>query len=114
MTYADPVPAGMDASFYDELGPGYYLSPEKLEGDYATVRFRRELGILRRFCARGSVLDVGCSTGAFLYQVEKHFPDAYCRTGLEVSSAAVRHARSRGIDVIEDSLVTHEFGDRRF
>src|SRR6266511_3230345 len=63
MVYANPVEAELaSGKFYDRLGMAFYLSPDKLEGDYAPVRFERELRLVRRFCQAGDVLDVGCST----------------------------------------------------
>ena len=69
MLYANPVPAKFaSGQFYDQTGADYYLSPAKLESDYAAVRFERELRLFRKYCAGGAVLDVGCSSGAFLCQ----------------------------------------------
>src|ERR1700753_4039296 len=66
MIYMNPVPAEMATGlFYDRAG-SEYLSPEKLESDYAEVRFERELRLFRKYCRKGAVLDVGCSSGAFL------------------------------------------------
>src|SRR6516164_2266817 len=64
-------------AFYEQLAEPFYLSADKLESDYSPVRFARELNLFRRFCRSGSVLDVGCSTGAFLYQLKTQFPGAY-------------------------------------
>src|SRR5215467_8806682 len=75
MIYANPVAAEFaSAEAYQELGKEYYLSPAKLESDYAEVRFARELRLFRRYCSGGGVLDVGCSTGAFLFQLTNRFP----------------------------------------
>jgi 2-polyprenyl-3-methyl-5-hydroxy-6-metoxy-1,4-benzoquinol methylase len=114
LAYADPLPPEAAPEHYDRLGRPYYLSPDKLQGDYASVRFNRELRLLRRHCPRGDVLDVGCSTGAFLHQLQRRFPGDYQATGIEVSTAALEHARSQGLQVIADSLLTHDFADRRF
>ncbi len=114
MVHLDPLPSGMDETFYDQIGRPYYLSPDKLEGDYASVRFERELKLLRHHVPHGRLLDVGCSTGAFLHQLRARFPRDYVATGIEVSHAAIEFARSRGLEVIEESLLTHDFGDRRF
>ncbi|MCC6235689.1 MAG: class I SAM-dependent methyltransferase [Verrucomicrobiales bacterium] len=114
MVFADPLPPESEAAHYDQLGRPFYLSADKLEGDFASVRFTRELRLLRRFASEGSVLDVGCSTGAFLHQVRTRWPDAYQVTGIDVSTAALDHARSHGIEVVADSLLTHDFGARRF
>src|SRR5436309_1674340 len=71
MVYANPVSEVLaSGKFYDDAGADYYLSPAKLESDYADVRFERELRLFRKFCARGAVLDVGCSSGAFLFQLQ--------------------------------------------
>lgn len=114
MVFANPLPPEATDAFYDRLGRPFYLSPDKLAGDYASVRFERELRLLRRFRTSGSVLDVGCSTGSFLHQLGLRYPGAYRTTGIEISSAALDHARLQGIEVIGDSVLTHPFGGRRF
>jgi SAM-dependent methyltransferase len=115
MVYADPVePELASGRFYDRLGVPFYLSPDKLESDYAPVRFERELRLFRNYCQAGAVLDVGCSTGAFLFQLESRFPDSYSVTGTDVTGAALDHAESRGIEVIRQSFLDYDFGDRTF
>ena len=72
MVHARTVdPQLASGEFYDRLSAPYYLSPDKLQSDYAPVRFARELRLFRRWCRQGDVLDVGCSTGAFLYQLQR-------------------------------------------
>ncbi len=114
LAFADPLPAEADDRHYDQLGRPYYLSPDKLAGDYASVRFERELRLFRRYCKGGEVLDVGCSTGAFLSRLNQRFPGNYRTAGIEISSAAIDYARDQGIEVIADSLLRHDFGGRRF
>jgi 2-polyprenyl-3-methyl-5-hydroxy-6-metoxy-1,4-benzoquinol methylase len=114
LVFASPLPPEGSDAYYDQLGRPYYLSPDKLAGDYASVRFERELALFRRHCPRGDVLDVGCSTGAFLFQLAARFPGAYRGTGIEVSTAAIEHARRQGVDVVDASLLEHDFGPRRF
>src|SRR2546430_15884436 len=93
MIYANPVePELATGRFYDRLGASFYLSPDKLEGDYAPVRFERELRLFRAHCQSGAVLDVGCSTGAFLYQLKAQCPGAYTVTGTDVAGAGVDYA----------------------
>src|SRR5216117_3295757 len=78
MVYANPVePELASGQFYDRIGVPFYLSPDKLEGDYAPVRFERELRLFRRYCPGGAALDVGCSTGAFLFQLNNRYPGDY-------------------------------------
>jgi 2-polyprenyl-3-methyl-5-hydroxy-6-metoxy-1,4-benzoquinol methylase len=115
MIYANPVEAELaSGKFYDRLGTSFYLSPNKLESDYAAVRFERELRLFRNVCHSGNVLDVGCSTGAFLYQLKTRHPKDYRVLGTDVTSAALDYAERQGIDVIRDSFLDHDFGTTRF
>jgi 2-polyprenyl-3-methyl-5-hydroxy-6-metoxy-1,4-benzoquinol methylase len=115
MVYANPVTNDFaTGTFYNERGDSFYLSPAKLESDYAPVRFERELRIFRRYCSSGRVLDVGCSTGAFLYQLTHRFPGAYAVTGMDVTGAALDHAESRGIEVLRGDFLIHDFETRQF
>jgi len=100
------------AEFYK--GSSYHLVPDKLESDYAPVRFDRELRLFRRFCHDGSVLDVGCSTGGFLNQLATRWPGQYDVTGMDVAMAALEYASLKGVPVICDSLLTHDFGAKKF
>src|ERR1043166_4144263 len=114
MVFANPVPAEFaSGKFYDDAG-GYYLSPAKLESDYAGVRFERELALFRRHCPRGAVLDVGCSSGAFLFQLNRRFPGDYEILGTDASGAPLDHAESRGVPVVRGNFLEHDFGGRTF
>ena len=115
MVYANPVPAGMaSGQFYDTEGADYYLSPAKLESDYADVRFERELRLFREFCPSGAVLDVGCSSGAFLFQLKKRWPGDYEILGTDVSGAPLDYAESRGVPVVRGNFLELDFSDRTF
>ncbi len=115
MIYANPVAAALaSGQFYDRLSVPFYLSPDKLDSDYAPVRFERELRWFRRCCRSGAVLDVGCSTGAFLFQLKTRFPGEYSVTGTDVAGAALDHAESRGIEVIRQSFLDWDSGGRLF
>jgi SAM-dependent methyltransferase len=115
MVYADPVePELASGRFYERLGAPFYLSPDKLEGDYAPVRFERELRVFRKYCHAGAVLDVGCSTGAFLFQLKSRWPGSYSVAGTDVTGAALDYAEGRGIEVIRHSFLDYDFGGRKF
>ncbi len=104
MVFADPIETGWaDGTYYDQLSGPFYLSQAKLEGDYAKPRFARELKLFRRFCTRGTVLDVGCSTGGFLYQLRTRFPNEYPTVGIDVAGPALDHAASKGTRVVRES-----------
>jgi 2-polyprenyl-3-methyl-5-hydroxy-6-metoxy-1,4-benzoquinol methylase len=114
MVWLSPVPPEYaSGEFYDHAA-GYYLSPAKLESDYAPVRFARELALFHRHCPGGRVLDVGCSTGAFLHQLQQRFPGAYHVVGTDVSGPPLDYAESRGVPVIRGDFLTHDFGGDRF
>jgi 2-polyprenyl-3-methyl-5-hydroxy-6-metoxy-1,4-benzoquinol methylase len=114
MVFANPVPAAYaTGEFYDDAA-GYYLSPAKLQSDYSPVRFRRELRLFREYCPGGEVLDVGCSTGAFLFQLQHQFPRAYQVLGADVSGPPLDHAESCGVPVLRANFLEHDFKGKRF
>lgn len=113
MIYANLVAEGMaTGAFYDRAG-NEYLATDKLEGDYADVRFDRELRLFRSYCPGGSVLDVGCSSGGFLFQLKRRYPGHYKVLGADVSGAPLDYAEKMGVPVIRENFVTHNFA-RRF
>jgi 2-polyprenyl-3-methyl-5-hydroxy-6-metoxy-1,4-benzoquinol methylase len=115
MVYANPAPAEFaSGQYYDQAGTDYYLSPAKLESDYAAVRFERELRIFRKHCQAGAVLDVGCSSGAFLFQLNQRFPGCYQVLGTDVSGPPLDYAESRGVPVVRGNFLEQEFGQQQF
>jgi 2-polyprenyl-3-methyl-5-hydroxy-6-metoxy-1,4-benzoquinol methylase len=111
MVYINPVLAAMaSGQFYDTEGADYYLSPAKLASDYADVRFERELRLLRQFCPRGSVLDVGCGSGGFLFQLKKRWPNDYEILGTDVSGGPLDYAESKGVPVVRGDFLEQQFG----
>jgi len=107
MIYVNPVPGEMaSGKFYHEAGTDYYLSPDKLESDYAEVRFERELRLFRKHCPRGCVLDVGCSSGAFLFQLRARWSADYQILGTDVSGPPLDYAASRGVPVVRGDFLT--------
>jgi len=115
MVYANPIDEGLaSGQFYDQLATPFYLSPNKLESDYAPVRFERELKLFRNLCRRGRVLDVGCSTGAFLAQLQRRFGKDYEALGTDVAGPALDYAESKGVPVLRESFLTADFKGRRF
>jgi 2-polyprenyl-3-methyl-5-hydroxy-6-metoxy-1,4-benzoquinol methylase len=109
MIYTNTVSTEMaTGTFYDHAG-NEYLSAEKLESDYSDVRFERELCLFRTHCPRGSVLDVGCSSGAFLHQLKKRHPNDYQICGTDVSMAPLDYASKMGVPIIKTDFLTHSF-----
>jgi len=115
MVYANPIEEELiTGEFYDQLATPFYLSPNKLESDYSPVRFERELKLFRRFCAGGRVLDVGCSTGAFLAQLQRRHPSDYEILGIDVAGPALDYAESKGVPVMRESYLSANFVGKRF
>jgi 2-polyprenyl-3-methyl-5-hydroxy-6-metoxy-1,4-benzoquinol methylase len=115
MLFANPVQAEFASGrYYDTAGAEYYLSPAKLGSDYASVRFQRELVLFRKHCQSGMALDVGCSSGAFLFQLNQRFPGAYQILGTDVSGAPLDYAESKGVPVLRGDFPAHNFGDKKF
>jgi 2-polyprenyl-3-methyl-5-hydroxy-6-metoxy-1,4-benzoquinol methylase len=115
MVYANPIEETLiTGEFYDQLATPFYLSPDKLESDYAPVRFDRELKLFRRFCASGRVLDVGCSTGAFLFGLKRQFGTDYDVLGIDVAGPALDYAESKGVRVTRESFLNFNCGDKPF
>jgi len=115
MVYANPVPADYaSGQYYDQTAAGYYLSPAKLESDYASVRFERELKIFRKYSRSGAVLDVGCSSGAFLHQLNQRFAGGYELVGTDASGPALDYAESRGVVVVRGNFLEQDFDGRKF
>lgn len=115
MVYANPVPEAMaSGDYYDRDGAGYYMSEAKLGSDYADVRFERELKLFRQHCLTGTVMDVGCSSGAFLYQLRRRFPGDYQVLGTDVSGAPLDYAEGRGIGVVRGDFLRQDFGGKLF
>ncbi len=115
MIYSNSVPADFaSGQYYDRAGENYYLSPAKLESDYAVVRFERELRLFRRHCQGGAVLDVGCSSGAFLYQLNQRFPGCYQVFGTDVSGPPLDYAEKRGVTVVPGKFLEQAFEGRTF
>jgi 2-polyprenyl-3-methyl-5-hydroxy-6-metoxy-1,4-benzoquinol methylase len=106
MIFVNPVPAEFaSGEYYDQVAAEYYLSPDKLESDYADVRFERELRFFRNHCLHGTVLDVGCSSGAFLFQLKRRFSQEYQVWGTDVSGPPLAYAESRGIPIKRGSFL---------
>jgi 2-polyprenyl-3-methyl-5-hydroxy-6-metoxy-1,4-benzoquinol methylase len=115
MIYANPVAEEfVSGQHYHRIGAEYYLSAAKLESDYAPSRFERELLLFRTYCRAGAVLDVGCSSGAFLFQLKQRFPDSYPVLGTDASGPPLDHAESRGIPVARGNFLEAGFDPGRF
>lgn len=115
MVYASPVPPEfVSGAYYERIAAEYYLSADKLEADHAAVRFERELGLFRKHCRSGRVLDVGCSSGGFLHQLAQRYVGEYIVLGMDVSGPALAYAESRGVPVLCGHFPQQDFGSQQF
>ncbi len=115
MVYANPVPAELGSGqYYDSIGSQYYLSAAKLQSDYSPVRFERELKIFRKYVSGGAVLDVGCSSGAFLFQLGARFQAQYHVLGIDTSGPPIEYAISRGIPCVRGNFLEQHFDQAPF
>jgi 2-polyprenyl-3-methyl-5-hydroxy-6-metoxy-1,4-benzoquinol methylase len=115
MVFANPIPSALQSGeHYQQLADGLYLSPDKLAADFQPVRFEREMALFRKYCPGGAVLDVGCSTGGFLYSLEARWPGDYERLGMDVVVAALAHAAREGVPVRSGEFPKADFGSRLF
>lgn len=115
MLFANPVEAQIiQGTFYRDQAPSFCLSADKLESDYAPVRFGRELRWLRRYCRAGTVLDVGCSTGAFLHELRRRWPEDYEVLGTDVAGPALDYAERHGVPVMRAPFLEQDFARQRF
>ncbi|MBI4658474.1 MAG: class I SAM-dependent methyltransferase [Verrucomicrobia bacterium] len=115
MVYADPIRQEFASGlFYDQRGESFYLSPDKLQSDHAAVRFEREIRLFRAHCQAGAVLDVGCSTGAFLLSLQRQYPGDYSVFGTDVVAAAMEYAQQRGVQIIRGDFLDFSPGEAAF
>lgn len=115
MCFANPVEGHYaDGAFYNQVAGSYQLSTEKVQSDFAPVRFARERRTFHRYCHSGSVLDVGCSTGGFLASLETHYPGDYELLGTDVAEQSLDHAERQRIPICRGSFLDADFGGKRF
>lgn len=98
------------------MHPDEYARMFSLEDHYWWFVARRSLalGLLRRFGpppGEGSVLDLGCGTGAVLRELDRDWP----AVGFDFSSEALRFCRSRGLPrLVRGDAQTLPFRDESF
>lgn len=115
MVFANPALAALaSGEHYEGLAAGLYLAADKVAADYSPVRFDRELKLFRQFCPRGRVLDVGCSTGGFLHQLEVRWPGDYERLGTDVVGPALDYAKEHAVPVLRGTFLEHDLGGDLF
>ncbi|MCS6862276.1 MAG: class I SAM-dependent methyltransferase [Abditibacteriales bacterium] len=110
--YCNPIPT------LEELQDYYATSYRDVDGWWQTFRhdrfyvFREGLKEIRRYCASGTLLDVGCSLGLFLSWARQA---GFETAGVELSPPAARFARERlGLNVHCGTLQNAPFAPATF
>lgn len=90
------------------------LSADELKSKFENNRARvlaRVAGEIQRRRPEGSILDLGCATGAFL---GRHFGSGWDCWGVDLSSIAAERAARAGIQVHCGNIRDANFADKRF
>lgn len=91
---------------YQEWGKVCYLDEERIKFDFDTS-FEERLDLLGPYRKNNRLLDVGCSTGAFLQAARRRSWDTY---GVELSRAAAHYAK----DIKELNVFNGVLHDARY
>jgi len=91
------------SDFYKDFYSGSFKGIHTVDFDqsvyskYDTNQERKRLNYLDKFCSKGRLLDIGCSTGGFIYSASNNgwFP-----IGLEIAEPAARIAKNNGLLVV--------------
>ena len=98
------------AERYRSYGQSYFTEPSKLQSDFSPGRYSSELRLLAPH--QGTLLDVGCATGAFVAAAGEAGFDA---SGIDLSADATRHGREvRGLPLDSGNLYEQGYGAERF
>jgi len=83
---------------------------EQGEQPWRELMARERLRDLMRFASRGSLLEVGCSTGEMLQAAQSSF----ATSGVEADEGSSRVTRARGLDCFNGTLAEARFPDGHF
>jgi ubiquinone/menaquinone biosynthesis C-methylase UbiE len=95
-------------AYYDDFSATYDRGRDR--GYHAHID-RLEASCVRRWLPGPRVLEVGCGTGLVLERVRAFAAGAQ---GADLSGGMLRHARARGLPVVQASALALPYGDRRF
>ena len=100
-----PAGEGLAALYSAEYFERDFRCGRSEAGSFSEAAFRSEnqnlLAAFERLGPRGSLLEVGCASGWLLKQAEER---GWRVQGVELSAAAVAHARSLGLEVFHGDL----------
>jgi 2-polyprenyl-3-methyl-5-hydroxy-6-metoxy-1,4-benzoquinol methylase len=90
---------------YKKHGEEYWTSERMLNFAFSPTKSKREMRFVRRFASRGTLLDIGCSTGSFVKAAREGGFDA---EGVDISAPAVQCGQRLGLplyalDILRES-----------
>jgi 2-polyprenyl-3-methyl-5-hydroxy-6-metoxy-1,4-benzoquinol methylase len=111
LIYQNPRPTPAEIGQY--YGPEYEVFSQKAKGGLFPKRGQAQRCQMvldqKKF---GTLLDIGCATGTFLLEMQKH--PGWDLTGLEPDADAAQTARAQGLKVITGSLDSLELPAESF
>lgn len=88
--YCSPRPSNMDEHYHDIVDAEYLKNQgQRLQTAEKVIK------IIKKYCAAGRLLDIGCSTADFLAAAKEE----YAVEGLELSTWAAEIAKTRGFKI---------------
>lgn len=90
---------------YRDYGEHYWITQRMVNFAFSPTKSWREIQFVGRFASRGTLLDVGCSTGSFVKAARERGFDA---EGVDISAPAVRFGQDMGLplyvlDILRES-----------
>lgn len=94
-----------------DIQPGAYHRDEVYIEEEELFRniFQKRVRIINKLIKPGKVLEVGCSTGLFLYLLKEK---GWQTTGIEISKLSAEAARRRGMEIIAQKFEKVDFSEK--
>ena len=100
-----------NSQIYQQWGENHYLNKDKIEVDFSSS-FKERLDLIEPYRKNNRILDVGCSTGAFLSAAQDNNWNTY---GVEISHPSALHAKNkRNLKVFCGTLKEANYEDGYF
>jgi 2-polyprenyl-3-methyl-5-hydroxy-6-metoxy-1,4-benzoquinol methylase len=110
-TFIWPRPSEQELrNAYIKLGEEYWTAECMMNVAFSPTKFLREMRFVRRFVAKGALLDVGCSTGSFVKTAQETGFEA---EGIDISVPAVRFGQGLGLN-LQAFDVLHEQPSKKY
>jgi len=98
------------AEFFNDSGTRHAYNDYESEAQSMKKTFANRVDALRKYGQGGSLVDIGCATGAFMERATR-FWKTY---GIDVSRYAIDLAKKKNLDVVCGDLLTTQFNNQKF